>query len=112
MSTQQVLIMVPPRTAAPRGAHWAALCMLWLADAPRGLAMSALGHREAVLPSPAMGRTSSWLRGIGRSIWSALEATGQRRAARELNALAERWESFDPALARQMREASGHQANH
>jgi hypothetical protein len=74
--------------------------------------MSAVGHRVAAFPSPAIGRTLSWLQGVGRSIWSALEATGRRRAARELSALAERWEPFDPALARQMREAGGHDANH
>lgn len=43
---------------------------------------------------------------LGRSIWQALERNGQRRAARELRELARRKALFDPALARQLIEAS------
>jgi len=43
---------------------------------------------------------------IGRAIWRALEQAGQRRATRDLRAMAERVESHDPALARQLRIAS------
>jgi hypothetical protein len=43
---------------------------------------------------------------MGRAIWRALEAFGQRRATRELRAIAARVEARDPALARQLRVAS------
>jgi hypothetical protein len=40
---------------------------------------------------------------IGRAVWRALEAHGQRRSAREMLALAERWEHTNPTLARELR---------
>jgi hypothetical protein len=43
---------------------------------------------------------------IGRSIWRALERHGQLRAQRALRAAAARYHTFDPVLARQLREAS------
>jgi hypothetical protein len=42
---------------------------------------------------------------IGRAVWRSLEAMGQRRASRELLAMAERAEAHDPALARRLRIA-------
>jgi hypothetical protein len=42
----------------------------------------------------------------GRAIWRALHEFGRRRATRQLRAMAERVESHDPALARQLRIAS------
>lgn len=44
--------------------------------------------------------------GLCRAIWRALETVGQRRAERELRLLAQRWEPFDPGLARELRAAS------
>lgn len=45
---------------------------------------------------------------LGRSIWRALERAGQRRAARELHDMAQRWEHFNPALAQELRMAAKH----
>jgi hypothetical protein len=70
--------------------------------------MSTVVQGAAPQASPYQRQTPTLLQAVGRSIWRALEAAGQRRAARELLDLAERWESFDPALARQLREASRH----
>jgi ribosomal protein L15E len=70
--------------------------------------MSTVVHGAAPLASPYKRQTPTLLQVVGRSIWRALEAAGQRRAARELHNLAQRWEPFDPALARQLREASLH----
>lgn len=98
MSTQQVQVMVPPPVLAPRGAHWAARAWLRLPH-----------HREApAAPSPYRRQTPTLLQTIGHSVWRALEGTGQRRAARELRGIAQRWESIDPAVAGQMHEAVRH----
>lgn len=48
----------------------------------------------------------SWSRRLGRAVWTTLEESGHRRAARELLAFAERVQSRDPALARTLRAAS------
>lgn len=42
----------------------------------------------------------------GRAVWRALHDLGHRRATRQLREMAERVESRDPALARQLRIAS------
>jgi hypothetical protein len=70
--------------------------------------MNAVVQRAAPLASPYKRLTPTLWQAVGRSIWDALAATGQRRAARELRELAERWDSIDPAVARQLREASRH----
>jgi hypothetical protein len=74
--------------------------------------MSALSQREGSPTSPYRRLTPTLFQAVGQSIWRALEAAGQRRAAHELRQLAERWEPFDPALARQLRDASRHNSNH
>jgi hypothetical protein len=68
--------------------------------------MSAITQGSVALGSTYQRQTPTLLQAVGHSIWRALEAAGQRRAARELLDLAQRWEPFDPALARQLREAS------
>ena len=68
--------------------------------------MSTVAQRAAPLASPYKRQTPTLLQAIGRSIWDALAATGQRRAARELRELAQRWEQIDPAVAQHLREAS------
>jgi hypothetical protein len=40
---------------------------------------------------------------IGAAVWRTLEAIGQSRARRELLALADRWETNQPALAAELR---------
>jgi hypothetical protein len=70
--------------------------------------MSALGLRVPSVESPYKRQTPTLWQVIGQSIWRGLEASGQRRAARELRQLAERWQTIDPALAQQLREASRH----
>lgn len=40
---------------------------------------------------------------FGRALWQGLERQGQRRADRELTALAERWKAINPTLARELR---------
>ncbi len=70
--------------------------------------MSALSQNPAALGSPYKRQTPTLLQALGHSIWSALEGAGQRRAARELRELAQRWQSIDPALAQQLLQASRH----
>jgi hypothetical protein len=41
----------------------------------------------------------------GRSVWRVLESHGQARARRVILDLADRWESSQPELARQLRES-------
>jgi hypothetical protein len=48
---------------------------------------------------------------FGRAIWAALEATGRRRAARELRDVAQRWDAIDPSLAAQLRAAANRNLN-
>jgi hypothetical protein len=48
---------------------------------------------------------------FGRAVWDALEATGRRRAARELRDLAQRWNAIDPSLAAQLRAAAHRNLN-
>ncbi len=68
--------------------------------------MSTLGLRAPSAESPYKRQTPTLWQVIGQEIWRALESSGQRRAARDLRQLAERWETIDPALAQQLREAS------
>jgi hypothetical protein len=42
----------------------------------------------------------------GQWLWRALEAQGERRASRELAALARRYEMSEPELGRRLREAA------
>ncbi len=74
--------------------------------------MSAVVQRAATWASSYTHQTPTLIQAIGRSIWDALAATGQRRAARELRELAQRWESIDPAVAQQLREASRDDTRH
>lgn len=57
--------------------------------------------------SPYRRQTPTVWQAAARSLWSALERAGQRRAAQELTRLARQWEPFDPALAQSLREAAG-----
>lgn len=70
--------------------------------------MSTLSTPLNTLASPYKRQTPTLLQAIGQSIWRTLEDAGQRRAAPELRRLAQRWESIDPALAKQLREALEH----
>ena len=67
--------------------------------------MNVVNHSLASADSPYKRQTPTLLQALGQSIWRALEAAGRRRAAPELRRLAERWESIDPALAAQFRDA-------
>lgn len=58
------------------------------------------------LATPYRRQTPTVWQSIGRSIWSGLEATGRRRAARELRDMAQRWAPFDAALAAQLLAAA------
>lgn len=81
MSAKQILVHSPLPVTTPQGALWAAQAAVWLAR---------------------------MLRGAGVTLWKALEAQGERRAARELQSIAQRWESLDPALARKLRLAGAY----
>ena len=76
MVARHIQILRPVPITAPRGAVWAAQAAVWVA------------------------RT---LRGAGAALWKAFEEQGQRRAARELLSIAQRWDSIDPDLARTLR---------
>jgi len=56
-------------------------------------------HQAGSLRAVALQR----LNRIGSAIWDALEAVGQERSARELTALARKYEHTNPTLARQLR---------
>ena len=69
--------------------------------------MNAFAHTVGHADTPVYRRrTPTLLQVIGRTVWRSLEAVGHRRAARELDQLANRWTVFDPALAHDLREAS------
>jgi hypothetical protein len=65
-----------------------------------------LWARRPTQPSPYRRSTPMLLESMGRAIWRTLESIGQRRAARELLAAAERYASSNPALARLLRESA------
>jgi hypothetical protein len=67
--------------------------------------MNVINQGVTPLGSPYKRQTPTLLQAIGQSIWRALEGAGRRRAAPELRRLAERWESIDPVLAQQFRDA-------
>lgn len=70
--------------------------------------MTVINHRLASAGSPYRRQTPTLLQAMGQSIWRALEEAGRRRAMRELQDLAQRWQPFDPALAQQLLDASRH----
>jgi hypothetical protein len=49
----------------------------------------------------------AWFARAGSAVWRALEASGQARARRELLAFADRCESLQPELAKELRTAVG-----
>jgi hypothetical protein len=68
---------------------------------------AAMNTISAPRPARAYQRqTPSVWQALGRAVWESLEASGRRRAARELRELAQRWEPIDPSLAAQMRAAA------
>ena len=79
MSTQRLRVPVSPHVAAPRGPRWSAR-----------VARIALG-----------------LSHLGEAVWCTLEEIGRRRAARELEHIAQLYEYTDPVLARRLRRESG-----
>ena len=68
-------------------------------------------YLQSTLPGIAPPRRLRGLRALvldrlarsGRAVWHGLEALGQRRADRELLALAERWREINPKLSRELR---------
>jgi hypothetical protein len=68
--------------------------------------MSAINQGSVALGSAYRRQTPTLLQAIGHSIWRALEAAGRRRALPELHRLAQHWESIDPAVAKQFRDAT------
>ena len=69
--------------------------------------LSKLSPRIALpsLQRPLHDVVLSWPKRLGRAVWTALEESGHRRAARELLGFAERVQSRDPELARTLRAA-------
>ncbi len=119
MSTTRIQVMVPPAVTTPRGSIWAAEAAARLAH-KLGAAVHGLGRllasadreaspyrRATPMLLEAIGRNAWAMPGaIGRSLWASLESFGQRRAARELHAVADRWQSTDPELSRLLRAAA------
>ncbi len=104
--TQQHLVMVPAQVSVPRGAIWAADVAVWAAQAIERAGRS----RTADAPAPGtfQRRTPTLFQVLRHKAWQALERHGQRRAAHELLATAQRWQSIDPDIARSLREAAGY----
>jgi hypothetical protein len=59
----------------------------------------------ALTPAAAQGRRASLPRRIAVATWRVLESIGRSRANRELLDLADRYESLQPNLARELRAA-------
>lgn len=59
-----------------------------------------------VLHAPRISATGRAGTGFWQRLWQALEAHGQRRAAVELRRAAWRFQSSDPAVARQLLDAA------
>jgi hypothetical protein len=125
MSSQVMKVLVPPTIDVPRVAPLVDALAGWWQRRPRGreenllqlarevegdepeLACELRGiamHEAAAASRRPVQRESPWRR-AGRRIWKALEAGGQARAKRELLQLAQRLESTEPALAKELRSA-------
>jgi hypothetical protein len=66
---------------------------------------------QIMVPAPvAMPRGALWaasaFAALGRAFWLTMEQVGQRRAAREMRALASHLDRIDPERASMLREAS------
>ena len=70
--------------------------------------MNAAAPTRAPLPSAYRRQTPTVWQAVGSALWQALHGVGQRRAARELRELAQRWDQIDPTVARQLRAAAGY----
>ncbi len=49
-----------------------------------------------------------WLARVGATVWRAFEASGQARARHHLLSFADRCESLQPELAKELRAAARH----
>ncbi|HEX6364178.1 MAG TPA: hypothetical protein VFZ93_14570 [Albitalea sp.] len=72
-----------------------------LASELRGIAM----HEASAATQRSNASVASWWRRLGRDVWEGLEAFGRARAQRQVLALAERWETTQPELAKELRAA-------
>jgi hypothetical protein len=81
MAAQHIQVLSPLPIKTPPGAMWAGQGAAWLAGKLRAAALG---------------------------VWRALEAHGERRAARELHSAAQRWDRTDPARARALRLAGAY----
>ena len=61
---------------------------------------------QAPTPTAVSSRMGAAIAAIARTLWHALERTGQLRARRQLLDLAETHDLTDPALAQRMRAAA------
>ena len=122
--------MVPAPVAVPRGALWAAdavvaahrfvlrLVKARPADAATGetgcettrqatsQTTGQAASKPDVVPGTYRRRTPTLFAIARHNVWRALAAHGHRRAAAELRLQAQRWQSIDPAVAKQLREAA------
>lgn len=88
MSIDHLHLHIPPVVVAPRGATLAAMLAASLGRALQRL--------------QAAWQPRAW----GHSVWFALEASGQRRASRDLLDAARRCEAHDPEHAHLLRQAA------
>jgi hypothetical protein len=75
------------------------------------LSKSSLPRHEPVAVPPQRSVIQAALVRSGQWFWRAMEAHGQARARRELLQLADRYEKYQPDLARELRAASRHSDN-
>lgn len=98
--------MVPSAVPAPRGALWAADGVVLA----RRLVQRLVDRRPATATEAVAGtyrRTTPTLFAIlSHKVWRALAAQGHRRAAAELRRQAQLWQSIDPKVAEQLRQAA------
>jgi len=80
------------------------------ADPGLALELRGMALHEACAASRTPVAHAPWWRRAGRTVWSVLAAYGEARAQREILMLAERWETLQPELARDLRAACSRHA--
>jgi hypothetical protein len=104
--TREQLVMVPPAVPAPRGALWAADGFVVARRLMQHLVARRPVSQADDVPGTYRRTTPTLFAIVGHQVWRALAAQGHRRAAKELRLQAQRWQSIDPKVAEQLRQAA------
>jgi hypothetical protein len=104
--TREQLVMVPPAVPAPRGALWAADGVVLARRLTQRLVARQPASSTGAAPGTYRRTTPTLLAIVGHKVWRALAEQGHRRAAAELRRQAQHWQSIDPKIAEQLRQAA------